>query len=698
MGNNDDSTDTRFIVEIGSHRFDPKEEASRARRRADSDRKRLAAALDVSPEGIPDNERELWIVQFTQAPDIELIDRFRDQYGLSLTGGLSSLTFIELMTRATAQGLRREVLVRACIPYWSELKLARSSLSPPKEIAAERLLTLGLVHDETEDLHQKLDLMGCIPVGPATSYSGGFLLRVRLREGGDPKNLLLINEVEWVEDVPAFRPANASSSAVVQGGGGGGARPIWDKGLHGEDQVIGILDVGIPDMLHNFFIDHDPPGLTHRKVLAVLPDLDGVVSSHPTMVSGCAAGDDFNAGGSHPDRGGAWAAKLVCIDFNRSGEKVDDELKAAFAKGASIVNVSAADAAADGTKPAPYTANAAAFDHELWKNEYLMVVSAVPNSCGSLQDYGGAPENAKNPLGVAGTRDVPNQNSFHTGRPGTADGRRKPELVAVGQSVATSDLTRPTANSPFNRSAITTVPCGTSLAAPHVSAAAALVRQYFIEGWYPTGKASPNRVTPSGALLKAVLLNATVDMPGAGYPKVREGWGRLELDKTLHFDGDKILLQVKDVPHIYGHDTSVPARAKTFFVNVPNDAKSMKVTLVFNDPAGAVGANDPTVNQLDLVLMEPMRSRWDGWEVGYFGNDFGANKLTVRRGLLGTIFPPDRVELKNNVRQVVVNAPGAGRWGLAVFCHRFDKANTPGEWRSNRKAQGYAWVARVDLK
>src|SRR5687767_15736589 len=47
-------------------------------------------------------------------------------------------------------------------------------------------------------------------------------------------------------------------------------------------------------------------------------------------------------------------------------------------------------------------------------------------------------------------------------------------------------------------------------ATPVVSAAAAIVRQYFVEGRYPSGKrVSGSRRHPSAALIKAVLLNST---------------------------------------------------------------------------------------------------------------------------------------------------------------------------------------------
>ena len=696
-------TDPRFIVEIGSERFDPKRDAAKARRRANSDKKRLAGALNVVPEAIPGAERELWLVQFAEAPDFETVGRFRVDYGLRLTAGFSSMAFIEQMTAATADRVRRESQIRACIPYWSEQKRARSSLAQSEEIAGERLLRLGLVEDATESLLQKLRQLGCQPLGPATSYPGGFFLPVTLGESGDPEALLWLSEVEWVEDVRGYLKTNASSSAVVQGGGVGGSRPIWDKDLHGEDQVIGVLDTDVPDMKHDFLRDPDPsavPGPSHRKVLAIRTQAGSPTEDHPTRVCGCAAGDDVNAPGAHVHRGGAWAAKLVYTDIDPLPVqgKFGTELQASAALGARVHNMSALEDPVDPTKPSPYTFRSAEFDEALWLNEDLLLVTAVANTTNcdpKSKGFGGPPGTAKNPVTVAGTKDVPNQDQFHTGRPGTADGRRKPDLVAVGDDVITSDLT--TLATPPD-SSILTRDCGTSYAAPHVAAAAALVRQYFTEGWYPKGKkTSQDERTPSGALLKAVLLNATVDLTGVpGYPSTREGWGRLQLDKTLHFDGDNLFLRVKDVPHLYGFDRR---GARTFKLRVPDNAKSMKVTLVFNDPAGAVGAPDPVVNKLYLLVMEPMRTRWDGWEVGYFGNDLGNNGVSRKRFLQAADarFPPNPAELKNNVSQVVVDSPVAGRWGVAVFSDTFDAATTPQETRRGRRAQGYAWVARVEL-
>lgn len=116
----------------------------------------------------------------------------------------------------------------------------------------------------------------------------------------------------------------------------------------------------------------------------------------------------------------------------------------------------------------------------------------------------------------------------------TSDGRLKPDIVAPGitTSAAKSDSTtyviigpcipqavcggraglpgcavqHPAdfiAAGPSARSCSTGINQGTSMAAPLVAASAVLVRQYFLEGFYPSGTRTRNDAfSPSGALLK----------------------------------------------------------------------------------------------------------------------------------------------------------------------------------------------------
>ena len=124
-----------------------------------------------------------------------------------------------------------------------------------------------------------------------------------------------------------------------------------------------------------------------------------------------------------------------------------------------------------------------------------------------------------------------------------------------------------------------------------------LVRQYFTDGFYPSGAASPSDAfTPTGALVKAVMLNSTVDMTGvSGYPSNLEGWGRVLLEDGLYFPGDTRRLYVEDVRNASGLTTG---QSTEYAVDVASSGQPLKIALTWVEPAGAAGASNPVVNDL----------------------------------------------------------------------------------------------------
>jgi hypothetical protein len=91
---------------------------------------------------------------------------------------------------------------------------------------------------------------------------------------------------------------------------------------------------------------------------------------------------------------------------------------------------------------------------------------------------------------------------------------------------------------------------GTSMATPVAAGIATITRQYFTDGWYPSGKpVKANSFNPSGALLKAVLVNSAVPMrfyrrldntliPLGLPPDNYQGFGRVKLDDALPLNGN----------------------------------------------------------------------------------------------------------------------------------------------------------------
>jgi hypothetical protein len=353
--------------------------------------------------------------------------------------------------------------------------------------------------------------------------------------------------------------------------------------------------------------------------------------------------------------GVAYRAKISHTDIggisgvNGSPSNLYGFLAAAHQDGARVHTNSWGD---DGT--GAYTPLVRDVDLFSYDHEDALVIFAVSNG-----RYVRAPENAKNVLAVGASLNGLAANEHCSGGTGpTDDGRRKPEIFAPGCGI----------ESALNRTLCdTTDSSGTSMAAPAVTAAAALVRQYFEEGWYPTGaRRATDVVHPSGALVKAILLNSATDMTGVpGYPSDQEGWGRVLLENGLQFENDRrTLVVLGDVRNASGLANGV---SDLLGLDVEGLDEPLKVTLAFTEPPAALMAASATVNNLDLELVSPSGFR-------YRGNVFDRET--------GRSLPGGQPDPINNVETILIPEPEPGQWQVNVHGTEI-----------NQGPQGYALVA-----
>lgn len=440
------------------------------------------------------------------------------------------------------------------------------------------------------------------------------------------RGLARARDLQWVEPDAELTERNDTVTWTVQTFTPNN-RKIWDKGLHGEGQVIGHMDGSVLATSCYFDDPGVPVGPTHRKV--VYRSGTGSTSSHGTHTAGTAAGDPFPVSGTTAGRGVAYAARLA-HSSNYSSSAWASLATTHRANGARFHTNSWGN---DNTTA--YDSICNAIDAFSWQNEDNLVFFAETNGS-TLKN----PENAKNLVAVGNANNGTGANSKCGGGVGpTADGRRKPDLFAPGCSI---------------QSASSSVACGTrsltgtSMACPGATGAAALVRQYFVDGFYPSGAAVPaDGFEPSGALVKAVLINTCQDMTGvAGYPNFTEGWGRINLDESLFFVGDGARLWAADVRRASGLASGA---VRTYTIDVVSGAEPLEVTLAFTDFAGTVNASNPVVNDLDLVVRAPNGAT-------FLGNVFVNNWSSV-----GGLADP-----KNNVERVAIQSPAAGTWTITV--------------------------------
>lgn len=508
--------------------------------------------------------------------------------------------------------------------------------------------------------------------------------------------------------------------------------PMFDHGITGSGQIVAVADSGTTPNAAWFttldkgagphqeitFAQNPPPmppalGTLYpdNKIIGYWTQPGGPIdydftSGHGTHTTGTVVGDTagtFGAASYLPstpylanhdladgmapnaqllmqDAGPASATSIIIQDF-------EGTLKQAYDAGARVHNNSW------GAKTGgQYSDNDQNLDRVTFDNEGLLVVVSAGNDVSGAMATG-SPGNAKNALtvGALGHGGSLVKASYSNNGP-TRDGRMKPDLAAPGSSVVsarnassvTSTITAP----------LTQTMSGTSMAAPTVSGNAALAREYFADGFYPRGyaydgldidriffdgfdDAAPaagapvDLYNPTGAVMKAVLLNATVPTTSpVAMPNTSTGWGRPWLDGNLWFKetmpggDDSRRLRVFERPNAAGLETG---DVNEYVIDHVEAGVEFRATLTWFDAEAAAGAVSTLVNNLDLEVVAPDNTT-------YLGNQFSGS-ISVAGG---------SADAKDTVEQVRFAAPVEGRYVIRVKA-----ASVPGNGRPSTDLQGY---------
>ena len=173
-----------------------------------------------------------------------------------------------------------------------------------------------------------------------------------------------------------------------------------------------------------------------------------------------------------------------------------------------------------------------------------------------------------------------------------------------------------------------------------------------LDGFYPTGWAVPSdSFVPSGALIKAVILNGGVEL--AGVDKVNsispsshydgaQGFGRVSLIDSLPLSGKNgIKAHIIDRKNILLNDQH------KFQVSIKKnsqcDTNVFSATLVWMDPPAAIGCKSCVLNDLDLYIKD-INSGIEYYPNGHTSKD-----------------------LDNNVERIRIDAKDSDRFEISVF-------------------------------
>lgn len=149
-----------------------------------------------------------------------------------------------------------------------------------------------------------------------------------------------------------------------------------------------------------------------------------------------------------------------------------------------------------------------------------------------------------------------------------------------------------------------------AMATPVTTGTAVLVRQYFVEGWYPLGsKGTGPSLVPSASLIKAVLLNGAQSILGIQQDLTNvttvsdydnnQNFGRINLLNSLTLDGENdFATEVHDrVPIVNGDEHEY-----VYQIGECESNTELSATLVWTDPYAASGCLKCLINDVDLTV------------------------------------------------------------------------------------------------
>ncbi|TDC86130.1 hypothetical protein E1193_00205 [Micromonospora sp. KC606] len=339
------------------------------------------------------------------------------------------------------------------------------------------------------------ELPGARGVAVRSARNGGLWTRLTKAHAG--KRVLVPGVAKvWLDGVR--KPLLAESVPQV------GAPVAWQAGYDGSGVTVAVLDTGV-DVTH--------PDLSGRVTSSANftegfeDDRDHV--GHGTHVASTIAGTGAASGGRH--RGVAPAARLlngkICVEFGCPESWILAGMQRAAEQGADVVNMSLGAADAPGADPLEE-----AVERLTAQYGTLFVVSAGNSGADASVE---SPASADAALAVGAVDKADAIASFSSRGPRVGDVAVKPDITAPGVNITAArggDAGIGEPGQPY------VALRGTSMAAPHVAGAAAILAQRHPD-WSP-------------AQLKAALMGSA--RPNPGLSVFAQGAGRLDVGRAVN--------------------------------------------------------------------------------------------------------------------------------------------------------------------
>lgn len=340
-----------------------------------------------------------------------------------------------------------------------------------------------------------------------------------------------------------------------------GAPEAWSKGYDGKGVKVAVLDTGAD--LNNADITSEIIG--SQSFISGQGVQDG--HGHGTHVAATVAGSGANSGGKH--KGVAPGADLLIGKvLSNSGQGPTSSILAgmewAVAEGADIVSMSLGGADAPGEDPLTM-----AVDSLSASSDTLFVIAA--GNSGPGESTLGTPGAADAALTVGAVDKSDELAPFSSRGPRLGDMAMKPEITAPGVAIVAARAAGTAMGTPVD--ANYTSANGTSMATPHVSGAAAILKQRHPE-W--TGQ----------RIKEALTAHAR---SAAGQTVHQQGYGRVDIPAAL--DPSLELSGTADFRGIPWQNNAYEKRTRT--LTLRNNATTDTVVTVLASAKDASGTEVP---------------------------------------------------------------------------------------------------------
>lgn len=605
-------------------------------------------------------EPGLQLVQFQGPTKPEWLQSLKD-HGLEVLQYIHPFTYVVWGQRSALTQARERAFVR-----WGGDYLPDYALQPQNRTLGSAPLRLrALVYPEAgmERILMALEALGGVQITSAAGIDPTFKLVTLVLPGDQLPTAASLPGVYALQPIPMDGGDRGEMSSQVNVGNYDSSNRAFtgylnwlsQVGLSGQGVIIANVDSGI---------DQNHPALSQRMLPCVGPTCGGLeASDHGTHTAGIMAGDGTlritDSRGFLRGLGVAPGANLVeqvysptytqpggmltlMTESSRNGAVISGNSwgPASTPQGYDMdtrlvdIGVRDADPAEPGDQPLSY-------------------ILSIMNGNGGTSTQG-SPDEAKNTFTVGSTVMQAtdgsqylniNDLSYNSAHGPALDGRLIPHLVAPGCSVDSTIM-----------GASYQTKCGTSMASPQVSGAAALFYQQYRTQF---------GVDPSPALVKAAFFPVAHSLAGhldaddnlLGHPfDAKQGWGRLNAGAVLNPAGEVTY---------YDQDVLLTETGETWSVDLTTSlpVHSLRAMLVWTDaPGHGLGGSTPAWNNdLDLSFHDSTLT--------YYGNQFGPDGHSLPGGI---------ADYRNNTEGTFLSNLSPGTYTLTVTAANLTSDGVPG--------------------